>query len=313
MAKYRDNLPQLSGKTFLTDGGLETVLIFHDGYDLPEFAAYVLLEDDKGTKHLKNYLKAYAGIAQENGFGFVLEAPTWRASKNWGDKLGHSAVDLERLNRAAISLLEEIRSEIESEDFCCVISGQIGPEGDGYNPDGFLSAKEAEAYHSAQISTFADTGADMIGALTMTYANEAIGVANAAKAARIPAAISFTVETDGKLPSGQTLKDAIAEVDNATGSYPAYYMINCAHPSHFADVLEAGEDWTKRIVALRANASKMSHEELDNSEELDDGNPVKFGSENADLRAKLPNLSVLGGCCGTDERHLVEIAKALTS
>lgn len=310
MPKYRDNLPQLSGKTFLTDGGLETVLIFHDGYELPEFAAYPLLETAEGTEHLKNYLKTYAGIARENGFGFVLETPTWRASKNWGDKLGHSTEDLERFNRAAISLLEDLRGELESEDFCCVISGQIGPEGDGYNPDSFLSAEEAEAYHSAQISTFADTGADMISALTMTYANEAIGVAGAAKAAGIPAVISFTVETDGKLPSGQSLGDAIAEVDAATDNYPAYYMINCAHPCHFADALEAGEPWTRRIAALRANASKMSHEELNNAEELDDGNPAEFGLENADLKAKLPNLSVLGGCCGTDHRHVAEIARA---
>lgn len=310
MPKYRDNLPQLAGKTLLTDGGLETVLIFHDGYDLPEFAAYVLLETREGEEHLKNYLRTYAGIARENGFGFLLEAPTWRASKNWGDKLGHSAADLERLNRAAISLLEEVRSEIESEEFTCVISGQIGPEGDGYSPDAFLSIEDAEKYHTPQIATFADTAADMISALTMTYAEEAIGVANAAKAAGIPAVISFTLETDGKLPSGQSLKDAIEQVDAATGEYPAYYMINCAHPTHFANALEKGAAWTGRIRALRANASKMSHEELDNAEELDEGNPVELGAEHAALKEKLPNLSVLGGCCGTDHRHIAEIAKA---
>ena len=311
MPKYRNNLPQLSGKTFLTDGGLETVLIFHDGYDLPEFAAYPLLDGEEGRAHLKDYLKTYAGIAKENGFGFLLEAPTWRASKNWGDKLGHSAEDLARLNRAAIKLLIEIREEIEAEDFCCVISGQIGPEGDGYNPDGFLSADEAEAYHSAQIATFAETKADMICALTMTYAEEAIGVANAAKAVGIPAAISFTVETDGKLPSGQSLGDAIAEVDAATGNYPSYYMINCAHPSHFDGVLDGDADWASRIMAVRANASKMSHAELDNSEVLDAGNPDEFGGEHVALKKKLPNLCVIGGCCGTDERHVAAIAKAL--
>lgn len=310
MPKYRKNLPQLSGKTLLTDGGLETVLVFHDEMDLPEFAAYPLMETEEGRGRFKDYLKDYVQIAKENGLGFVLESPTWRASQNWGTKLGHSATDLDKLNRTAISLLEEIRGEFETEDSPFVISGQIGPEDDGYNPESFLSATEAENYHSSQIKTFADTEADMISALTMTYANEAIGVANAAKAVGIPAVISFTVETDGKLPSGQTLKDAMAEVDAATGAYPAYYMINCAHPTHFVDALEAGEDWTKRIVALRANASKMSHEELDNSEELDDGNPKEFGHENADLRAKLPNLRVLGGCCGTDERHVAEIAKA---
>lgn len=310
MAKYRDNLPQLAGKTMLTDGGLETTLIFHDGYDLPEFAAYVLLENQEGIEHLKNYSRTYATIAKENGMGFLLETPTWRASQNWGDKIGHSAEDLDRLNRLSVKVLMGIREEFESEDCTCVISGQIGPEGDGYNPDRFLNPEEAEKYHTSQVTSLAEAGADMVCAQTMTYAGEAIGVARAAKAAGIPAAISFTVETDGKLPSGQTLKDAIHEVDAATGNYPAYFMINCAHPSHFTGAIEAGEAWTLRIRALRSNASKMSHEELDNAEELDDGNPKEFGAEHAALREKLPNLCVFGGCCGTDHRHVAAIAKA---
>ena len=310
MAKYRNSLPQLAGKTMLTDGGLETTLVFHEGYDLPEFAAYVLLENEKGVNYLKDYCHAYANIAKDNGVGFVLETPTWRASKNWGDKIGHTAEQLDAFNRQSVELLEGIRAELETEDCPYVISGQIGPEGDGYSPEGFLSAEEAEKYHSRQISTFADTKADMVSALTMTYADEAIGIANAAKTAGIPCVISFTLETDGKLPSGQTLADAIEQVDAATGNYPAYYMINCAHPTHFADALEGCEPWIKRIMAVRANASKMSHEELDNSEELDQGNPSEFGHEHLELKQKLPHLCVFGGCCGTDQRHVAEIAKA---
>ncbi len=310
MAKYRDNLPQLAGKTMLTDGGLETTLVFHDGYDLPEFAAYVLLESEEGIEHLKRYLRTYAKIAQEAGVGFLLESPTWRASQSWGNVIGHSPEDLDRLNQKSIKILEDLRAEFESDDCPYVISGQIGPEGDGYNPEKFLTALEAEKYHRPQIKSFTEAGADMVSALTMTYVEEAVGVAKAAEAQGIPAVISFTVETDGKLPSGQSLKDAIGQVDAATGEYPAYYMINCAHPSHFSNALEKGAAWTGRIRALRANASKMSHEELDNAEELDDGNPVEFGAEHAALREKLPNLSVLGGCCGTDHRHIAEIAKA---
>lgn len=310
MAKYRNNLPQLAGKTMLTDGGLETTLIFHDGYDLPEFAAYVLLESQDGIEHLKNYSRRYATIAKENGMGFLLETPTWRASQNWGNIIGNTPEDLDILNQKSIKILEDLRAEFESDDCPYVISGQIGPEGDGYNPEKFLTALEAEKYHTAQIKSFTEAGADMVSALTMTYAEEAIGVAKAAEAQGIPAVISFTVEVDGKLPSGQSLGDAITEVDSATMDYPAYYMINCAHPSHFTGALEAGTAWTKRIRAIRANASKMSHEELDNVEELDDGNPVEFGAEHAALRKKLPNLSVLGGCCGTDHRHIAEIAKA---
>lgn len=310
MPKYRENLPQLHGKTLLTDGGLETTLVFHDGIDLPQFAAYVLLETDEGIKRLKDYYRTYAEIAKANGVGFVLETPTWRASKNWGEKIGHSAADLDRLNRAAVTLLEGIRAEFETDKHPFVISGQIGPEGDGYSPESFLSPEQAEHYHTAQIKTFVDTEADMVAALTMTYAEEAIGLANAAKAAGIPCAISFTVETDGQLPSGQSLKDAIEQVDAATGAYPAYYMINCAHPTHFADVLMASEPWTRRILGLRANASKMSHEELDNSEQLDEGSPEELGQDYLKLKEKLLSIRVLGGCCGTDDRHIAEIAKA---
>lgn len=310
MSKYRGELPQLKGKTLLTDGGLETTLVFHDGMDLPCFAAYVLLETHEGTERLKDYLRTYANIALENGVGFVLEAPTWRASKNWGGQIGHDANDLDRLNRKAIDVLREIRDEFDSEEAPFVISGQIGPEGDGYSPDGFLTAEEAESYHSAQINTFAGTDADMVSALTMTYANEAIGVARAAKKAGIPCVISFTLETDGNLPSGQALGDAIAEVDAATDSYPVYYMINCAHPTHFSDAIQAGEEWTKRIGSIRANASKMSHEELDNCEELDEGNPKELSQDYLGLKAKLPTVRVIGGCCGTDDRHIAEIAKA---
>ncbi len=191
-----------------------------------------------------------------------------------------------------------------------VLSGCIGPRGDGYNPDTAMSAAEAEDYHAEQIATFRDTEADMVSAITMTNVEEAIGIARAAAAAGMPSVISFTLETDGKLPTGQSLKDAILEVDRATGAAPAYFMINCAHPTHFAGALEAGEPWVKRIRGLRANASKMSHAELDASTQLDDGDPAVLGHEHADLVKQFPHITVLGGCCGTDHRHVAAIAHA---
>jgi len=172
-----------------------------------------------------------------------------------------------------------------------------------------MSPEEAEEYHAVQIRTFTETKADMVTALTMTYAEEAIGVARAAKAAGIPVVISFTVETDGRLPSGQTLKDAIELVDEATDRTPIYYMINCAHPTHFENVLATGEPWVQRIRGIRANASCMSHAELDQAEELDDGSPVELGGQHRELQAMLSHLNVMGGCCGTDHRHIEEIAK----
>ncbi len=310
MTKYRNNLPQLSGDLFLTDGGIETTLIFHDGFELPEFAAFDLLQNEAGVNALRRYFRTYAAIAQTHEVGFVLEAPTWRSSPDWGEKIGYSAEALARANRQAITLLEEIRREYETAVSPMVISGCIGPRGDGYVIDAAMTADEAQQYHATQINTFSTTQADMITAITMTYAEEAIGVARAAKAAGLPVVISFTVETDGRLPSGQTLKDAIEQVDDATGSYPAYYMINCAHPTHFEDALDAGETWTARIGGLRANASKLSHAELDEAEELDAGNPVELGHQYDELRSKLVNLNVMGGCCGTDHRHVAEIAKA---
>ncbi len=310
MAKYRNNLPQLSGEFFLTDGGIETTLIFHDGFELPQFAAFDILKDEMGIAALRRYYKTYASVAREHEVGFILEAPTWRTSKNWGDKLGYSAEALANFNHQAIALLEDIRHEFETGKSKMVISGCIGPYGDGYVVDNMLTPDDAEQYHAVQIETFRRTQADMVTALTMTYVEEAIGLTRAAMAAGLPVVISFTVETDGRLPSGQPLKDAIEAVDAATDNGPAYYMINCAHPTHFEDAIANGETWTERIGGLRANASALSHAELDEAEELDDGNPTELGHQYRDLRSKLGNLNVMGGCCGTDHRHIEAIAKA---
>jgi S-methylmethionine-dependent homocysteine/selenocysteine methylase len=304
---YRSGLPQLEGELFLTDGGIETTLIFHQGLDLPAFAAFVLLQDERGTDELRRYYEPYLELAAAEGAGFVLESPTWRASPRWAAELGISEDELDALNRKAIALMEELR---DGAAVPAVISGCIGPHDDGYSPSTKLTAEAAEDYHSAQIGTFADTAADMVTAITMTYADEAVGLARAARAEDLPVAISFTVETDGRLPSGQGLADAIAEVDEATDRAPAYYMINCAHPTHFEHVLEAGAEWPMRIRGLRANASTKSHAELDEAEDLDEGDPADLGARHAQLRERLPALNVLGGCCGTDHRHVTEIARA---
>ncbi|MBK8902510.1 MAG: homocysteine S-methyltransferase family protein [Anaerolineaceae bacterium] len=310
MTKYRSNLPQLKGDLFLTDGGIETTLIFHDGFELPEFAAFTLLQQEEGELALRRYFKTYAAIAQAHEVGFILEAPTWRSSPDWGAKLGYSAEALVRVNWQAIALLEDIRREFETDASPMVISGCVGPRGDGYVIDALMTPDEAQQYHAVQINTFRITQADMITAITMTYVAEAIGVAQAAKAAGLPVVISFTVETDGRLPSGQTLPQAIKQVDDATDNYPAYYMINCAHPDHFQDALTAGESWTARIGGLRANASRRSHAELDEAEELDAGNPVELGHHYDALRRQLVNFNVMGGCCGTDHRHVLAMVQA---
>lgn len=303
------DLPQLADRIFLTDGGIETVLIFNEGVDLPLFAAFPLLDDEQGTERLRRYYEPYLALADEGGTGFVLESPTWRASPRWAEELGYDAAQLDRLNRRAIELLEEIRSSRPAGG-PIVISGCIGPEGDGYDPERLLTAAEAEDYHSVQIGTFAGTTADMVAAITMTYAEEAIGIARAAAAAEVPVAISFTVETDGRLPSGQPLGEAIEEVDSESGGAPAYFMVNCAHPTHFSGALDEGAPWLERLRGIRANASTKSHAELDEAEDLDAGDPADLGARYAALREQLPQLSVLGGCCGTDHRHVAEIRDA---
>ena len=312
MTLHRRSLPQLDSSLFLTDGGLETVLVYRQGVDLPCFAAFDLLKHDDGVVALRRYYDTHAAIAVENGLGFVLESPTWRANPDWAEKLGHSRAALARLNRVAIELLREVRREHESERTPMVISGCVGPRGDGYDAAGHMDEAEAEGYHSEQIETFAATDADLVTAVTMTNAEEAIGIARAARAAGMPSVLSFTVETDARLPSGDTLREAIERVDAATDAAPAYYMINCAHPTHFAGALRAGEPWVGRIRGLRVNASRKSHAELDQATELDDGNPAELAAQCLDLRRLLPHVNVLGGCCGTDERHIAEIAKGLT-
>jgi homocysteine S-methyltransferase len=309
MAKYRHALPQHRGGIFLTDGGMETTLIFHEGVDLPHFAAFVLLDREEGREKLKRYYAAYLAVARRHGTGFVLDSPTWRANPDWGVKLGFDAAALDAVNARSIAFLEALRAEWERPGAPCVISGAIGPRGDGYKA-GNMDAVEAEDYHRAQIAAFARGGADMVTAYTLNSVNEAIGIARAAQSLDMPSAISFTVETDGRLVKGETLREAIEAVDRETGCAVEYFLINCAHPTHFEDALKAGEAWTERIHGLRANASTKSHAELDEAETLDAGDPVDLGRRYVALRRAFPKMRILGGCCGTDHRHAAAICEA---
>ena len=310
MAKYRSNLPQLTGDLFLTDGGVETTMVFHEGLDLPYFAAFHLLNDAKGQGAYKKYFHTHCSIAEKYKVGFILEAVTWRASLDWAKKLGYSKAGLEEMLYKAVEFLVPFRNEYENDKTKMVISGCIGPRGDGYVPGELMSVNEAEDYHAHQIETLSNTDADMITALTLNYVEEAIGLAKAARNFNMPAVISFTVETNGKLPTGQSLKEAIQEVEDKTDQSPIYYKINCAHPTHFEDIVSTSEAWLEKIRSLRANASKRSHAELDEAEELDEGNPIELGDQYRQLRSQLPNLNILGGCCGTDHRHIEAICKA---
>jgi homocysteine S-methyltransferase len=306
-------LPHLSGEISLTDGGLETTLVFLERVELPAFAAFPLVTHDQGRETLRRYFRPYLDIAATRHIGFVLDTPTWRANADWGETLGYSPKSLARINRDSVEFALELRSAYSGLAAPIVVNGVLGPRGDGYKVETRMSAIEAERYHHPQVEALRAGGADMVSAVTMTYPEEATGIARAAAANGMPVVISFTVETDGKLPSGDTLQEAIEAVDRASGTAPAYYMVNCAHPTHFESALAAGGPWLDRIRGLRANASTMSHAELDAATELDAGDPIDLGRRYRDLRQHLKGLCVVGGCCGTDHRHVTAICEACMS
>ena len=310
MTRYRDALPQLSGDLFLTDAGIETDIIFNRGVEIREFAAHTLLPDPKGRETLATYFREFLSLADATGAGFIFDSQTWKAHMHWAKDLGASEDDLRRSNHEAIAFISGLRDEFSGNAKPIVLNGLIGPRGDAYAPEREIAANEAEQYHSKQIGWLAETDVDMVSALTFTQSDEAIGVVRAARAAGLPVVVSFTVETDGNLPTGQPLAAAIQAVDDATERAAAYFMVNCAHPDHFFHVLD-DEAWTRRIRGIRCNASRKSHAELDQSEVLDSGDPVELGEQHRAIKERLSWLNVFGGCCGSDLRHVTQIAKSL--
>ncbi len=309
---YRHALPQLAGDLFLTDAGLETDLIFNKGIEIPEFAAHTLLPDLAGRQALIDYMRDFLALARDHEAGFILDAPTWKAHMHWAQDLGASEEQLRRANHKAVAFIARMRAQFAGNAKPIVLNGLIGPRGDAYAPDAAFAANEAEDYHTRQICWLAETEVDMVSALTFTRSDEAIGVVRAAKKSGLPVVVSFTVETDGALPTAQTLGDAIEAVDSATAGGPAYYMVNCAHPVHFFKKLD-GAVWARRIRGLRCNASRMSHAELDCCDTLDDGDPRELAAQYRGIRARLPWLNVFGGCCGSDLRHVTQIAEAIAA
>jgi S-methylmethionine-dependent homocysteine/selenocysteine methylase len=295
----------------LTDAGLETVLVFDEGIDLPHFASFPLVDRDEGRAALRRYYEPFLELARDRDVPLALAAPTWRANGDWGRLLGYEGDDLAAVNRRAIALVESARDEVlePAERGDVVIEACIGPRSDAYRPTLLMDAGEAERYHAAQLRTLADTACTQATAMTLTYVEEAVGITRAATAAGLPIGIGFTVETDGRLPSGDSIEEAILAVDNATDGAAESFMINCAHPTHFADALPEG-DSRMRIAGLRANASTLSHAELDEAEELDSGDPVDLADRYLALRRELPGLEIVGGCCGTDIRHVTAICDA---
>jgi homocysteine S-methyltransferase len=298
-------------KPYLTDGGLETWLFFQQGFEAPEFAALMLIDNAAAKAALDTYFDHFLSIAELAGTGFVLDTNTWRGCTVWAEKLGVKAQELLAMSARSVEFAKNVRERWDTRVVPILVNGVIGPADDAYRPGELPSMEIAEALHRPQIETFANSGVDMISAITMTNIGEAVGISRSAAKVGLPVVVSFTVETDGRLPTGDKLGEAIEAVDSATDGGPVYYMINCAHPDHFRDAIATGEAWINRIGGLRANASRLSHEELDQSEELDQGDPAQFGRLHVELARLLPNLRVVGGCCGTDFRHIGCISEEL--
>lgn len=311
-SRYRNALPQLAGDFYLTDAGLETDLIFNKGIDIREFAAHTLLPDPSGRAAVADYLRGFLELARDRDAGFILDSQTWKAHQHWGGDLGETEAELRAANIDSIAFIAGLRAEFADNARPIVLNGVIGPRGDAYAPETAIAAREAETYHATQIGWLAETEADMVTALTFTQSEEAIGLTRAAQSAEMPVVISFTVETDGCLPTGQPLNEAIEAVDAATDNGPSYYMVNCAHPDHFGHMLKHGA-WTRRLRGLRCNASRMSHEELDCCETLDDGDPQELAGQYRAICEQMPWLNIFGGCCGSDLRHVTRIAEAIAA
>jgi S-methylmethionine-dependent homocysteine/selenocysteine methylase len=299
-----DRLHQLTttAKPWPADAGLETAMIFHEGFELPEFASFVLLDDPRCLAALQHWFDGFVAMARSGGTGFVLDTATWRANMGWAAALGLDEPGIRAVNARAVAFARAFRDQRETPALPILINGVIGPSGDGYRVDITRAADEAMRIHRPQVEALAAAGVDLVTAVTMTHAEEAIGIARTARAAGVPHVLSFTVETDGNLPSGQGLQAALDEVEAATGGSAQFYMVNCAHPSHFAHRLSG--PMQHRIGGIRANASRQSHAELDAATELDDGTPDEFGAAYAELAGLLPNLRIVGGCCGSDHRHV---------
>lgn len=310
MSQQTPRLPHQTGDIFLTDGGTETWLMYKRGFKLKEFSAFHLLNDERSAQAVREYYMAFANIAAMLGTPFIFDSLTYRASRDWGALLGYSTEGLAEMNHKCIELYRECAAEAGLAAENTVISGCIGPKGDAYRTNLDLTAENAESYHREQIDTFKAASADIVTALTLNSTHEAIGIARASAKAGIPSVISFTIEKDRKLRSGETLKQAIETVDAETANAPAYYMINCSHPVDFGPALTS-EPWANRIRGLRANASTSDHGTLCQLGHLEEGNPDELAAQYVDIRTAHPKMNVFGGCCGTDYVHVEKIGRAL--
>ncbi len=300
-------LPHETDRKFLVYAGTGTDLIFNHGVELPGFASFPLLENPETRAILAQQMRDLVELSADMGLGCILDAPTWMANADRAAPLGYDAERLRAVNKDGVALMEEVRQGSGRDDV--LVSACIGPRYDPYADIPPISVGQARAYHNAQLSALKETSVDLVTGYTFNRTGEAAGCILASQDIGLPIIMSLVVETDGCLADGTPLIDAIDQIEAQTDGSALFYMVNCAHPTHFADVIKAHP----RLKGVVANASSCSHAELDEAEELDDGDPVQLGQEIAAAMRDNPSIQVFGGCCGTDMRHLKQMALEVLS
>lgn len=301
------NFPMKPEEIWMSWTGMETDLIFNKGYELPEFAAFPMIDNPDGRERLEGYYEELIKIGRDTNVGIILNTPTWMANPDRAIGVGYGADDLPRVTHDAVALARGVAQK--HDDVATLVSVQIGPQGDGYKP-GIAAIDASAAYHAPQIMAAKTSDADLVSAYTLGSTGEAIGISIAANRIGVPALISYTVETDGKLADGTSLAEAVLALSEQ--AKPAAIMVNCAHPDHISNGLDGGA-WEAKLSGIIANASRQSHAELDECEVLDDGDPEELSLQLAELKKAHSGLTVFGGCCGTDLRHLRATAELLGS
>jgi len=305
--------PRLDGKFYLTEGGAETEILYKWGFELPEFAMFPLLDNSEADAVIRGMYRRYFDVAEAHDTGLLILGHDYRASPDWGAKLGYTPEALVEMQHRTIQFLTDMRTEYEGRVTDVYVGGCIGPRGDAYGTGGDITESEAEDYHSVQLTTLKETDADMAVAVTLNNIPEAVGIVRAAAAIGFPVGISLTLTTQGRLRSGPSLREAVESIEEATGGTAAWFGTNCAHPLEFEPAIADSGAWTERLRYIRPNAVKMEQVALCKLGHLEDGDPVELGEQMGDVARRFPRADILGGCCGTDERHLAEIAKNVNS
>jgi homocysteine S-methyltransferase len=308
MNKSKDFPKQTSRHYYMCEGGTETEIMYKHGFDFPHFAVFELLNDPKAVAALTGMYRQYFEVVAKYKMSALVGGLDYRASPDWGALLGYSAEGLADINHRCIDFLRNISKEYTAEIDNILVQGLIGPRGDAYNANHSITENEAQDYHSVQLETLKSTDIDLVSALTFNSIPESIGVARAAADLNIPLCISLSLDSSSKLNTGPTLGEAIETIDAATKSSAAFYMINCVHPLEYAPALKA-ESWMKRIRGVRPNASVMDKMSLCKIGHLEDGNPIELGQQVGDLIHRYPHMDIYGGCCGTWDAHLDQIAQ----